>query len=80
MLLSEYQELPFGPQMALLARDGIPLLSRLVGQEQRVLFSFSSYYVETGWDGAGGLKFIRSFAHTNGLEPYLTQLDWHELV
>jgi hypothetical protein len=80
MSLTEFRELPFGPQMNLLARDGIPLLSRSPGGERRVLFSFDTYFVEAGWDQAGRLQFVRSFAHTSGLDPYLAQLDWHELA
>ena len=80
MALSEFRELSFGPQMATLVRDGTPLLSRMEGQEQRVLFSLHTYYVEVGWDRADRLQYIRSFSHLNGLDPYLPQLDWHELV
>ena len=80
MALSEFRELPFGLQIGLLLRDGIPLLSRSVGRAHRVLFSFHTYYVEVGWDRAGNIQFVRSFAHTDGLDAYLTQLDWRELV
>ncbi len=80
MLLNKFRELPFSLQIGLLLRDGIPLLSRLVGQQQRVLFSLHAYYVEVGWGPAGRFEFLRSFAHTTGLEPYLVQLDWQELV
>lgn len=79
MSLSEFREISFSTQLTLLARDGMVLLSRSVGREQRVLFSFHTYYVEAGWDQDGRLQFVRSFAHTTGLDPYLTQLDWHEL-
>lgn len=80
MALDEFRELPFGQQIDLLLREGVPLLSRSMRREQRVLFSFRTYYVEAGWDRAGHLQFVRSFGHTEGLEPYLAQLDWRELV
>lgn len=80
MSLSEFRDLPFGSQLTLIATDGIVLLTRSVGREQRVLFSFHTYYVEAAWDQAGHLQFIRSFAHTQGLDAYLTQIDWRELA
>ena len=80
MALSEFRELSFGPQMAILARDGTPLLSRMEGKEQRVLFSLHAYYVEVGWDWADRLQYVRSFSHTNGLDAYLPQLDWYALA
>lgn len=80
MSLNEFRELPFGLQIGLLLRDGVPLLSRSAGWAHRVLFSFHTYYVEAGWDQSGNLQFVRSFAHTEGLELYLDQLDWRELV
>ena len=80
MSLSDFRDLSFESQMDLLAREGIPLLLRSVGGEQRALFSFCTYYVEAAWDQAGHLQFVRPFAHTAGLDPYLTQLDWHELA
>ena len=75
MSLAEFRELPFGLQMDLLSRDSITLLSRSPGGQQRVLSRFNTYFVEAGWDQAGRLQFVRSFAHTSGLDPYLTQLD-----
>ncbi len=80
MALRDFRELPFDLQLDLLLRDGSMLLCRAVGREQQVLFSLNSYYVEVGWDGAGHIKFIRSFKGTERLEPYLTQLDWITLV
>lgn len=80
MSISAFQELPFGLQLGLLLRDGIPLLSRPAGRDQRVLFSFHSFYVEAVWNQSGHLQYVHSFDHTSGLDPYLTQLDWHELA
>lgn len=80
MTLSDFRGLSFGTKIGLLFRDGTALLSRPAGYEHRVLFSLHTYYVEVGWDKAGDVQSIRAFAHTNGLEPYLDQLDWHELA
>lgn len=80
MSITEFRELPFGLQIGLLLRDGVVLVSRSAGWSHRVLFSFHSYFVEAGWDQSGNLQFVRSFAHTEGLEPYLAQLDWRELA
>ncbi|HLL95694.1 MAG TPA: hypothetical protein VK404_11990 [Spirosoma sp.] len=80
MALADFKNLPFALQLSLLLRDGSMLLCRIVGREQQVLFSLQSYYVEVGWDGAGHIKFIRSFKGTKGLDPYLSQLDWLTLV
>ena len=80
MLLSEFQDFPFGYQIELLFQDGIPLLNRQIGSDYYVLFSFHAYYVEAGWDQCGHLQFIQSFTNLDGLDPYLIQLDWPELV
>lgn len=80
MTLTEFRNLPFALQIGLLLRSGIPLLSRSTGREYRVLFSLYAYFVEAGWDANGELGFVRSFRHTDGLEAYLDQLDWHELA
>ena len=80
MSLSAFKVLPFSLQLGLLLSDGIPLLSRPAARDQRVLFSFHSFYVEAIWNQAGRLQQVRSFDHTSGLEPYLTQFDWHALA
>ena len=80
MTLAQFRNLPFALQAGLLLRSGIPLLSRSVGTEHRVLFSLHTYFVEVGWDANGELQFVHSFQHTDGLETYLNLLDWHELA
>lgn len=64
----------------MLLRDGIPLLSRPAGRDLRVLFSFHAFYVEATWNQSGNLQYVHLFDHSSGLDPYLHQLDWHELV
>lgn len=80
MTLDEFRDLPFGIQVGLLLREGIPLMTRSVGNQQRVLFSVHTHYVEASWNRWGELQFLRSFRHTDGLEPYLARLDWQLLV
>ena len=80
MVLTAFRELPFPIKLGLLLRNGILLASRQSGNRRYMLFSFHTYYVEVGWNQAGKLQLMRSFTHTAGLEPYLTQIDWHELA
>ncbi len=80
MVLTDFRELPFPLKIGVLLRDGILLLSRRSGNRRFMLFSFHTYYVEVGWNQAGKLQSMRSFTHTDGLEPYLTQIDWRKLT
>jgi hypothetical protein len=80
MAHSEFSNLPFGLQIGLLLRDGVPLLSRRIRQGQCILYGFHTYFIEVGWDHACQVQFIRAFTQTDGLEPYLAQLDWQELA
>ncbi|UFH52779.1 hypothetical protein [Spirosoma sp. KNUC1025] len=79
--LSEYSTLPQGLQSALLLKDGIPLFQRpMPDQEQRVLYSLGSFFVEVSWDRDWTMQYILPFRNTDKLNPYLVRINWHEFV
>lgn len=80
MVLTEFRELSFPLKIGVLLQDGIPLFVRRSGNRRFMLFSFHTYYVELEGTLGGKLQSMRSFTHTDGLEPYLTQIDWRKLT
>ncbi|MFD2569582.1 hypothetical protein ACFSUS_03000 [Spirosoma soli] len=79
--LSEYCQLPRGIQSALLLKEGVPLMWRvMMGKHHAVLYSLGAFYVEASWDKEWTLKYLHPFRNVNELNPYLALIDWEEFA
>ena len=80
MNLSQYKSLNTEWQQALLDEKGVFLANRTEGDDSYRLYQVGSFYVELGfYTPLQALTGISAFSGTDGVEPYLQQIDLDEL-
>lgn len=81
MRSEEFKKLPSRRQRQLVVEQGVPLGKRESERYHIYLYALEGFYVEVYFfRGSGEYGTLKPFDEVEGLEPYLQQIDIHELL
>ena len=81
MTVQEFSDYNYEIQYQMLRQQGVFLMTRATKHVWVVLFAFDGFYVEVAQaQGSGKIRFIRGFADTKGLAPYLSQININPIL
>jgi hypothetical protein len=81
MTVQEFSGYSLDTQYQMLQQRGVFLMTRSTQYVWVVLFAFYDFYVEVAQaQDNGKIRFIRGFADTKGLDPYLTQININPIL
>ena len=81
MTVQEFSDYNYEIQYQMLRQQGVFLMTRATRHVWVVLFAFDGFYVEVAQvQDSGKIRFIKSFAGTQRLDPYLSKININPIL